>query len=75
MPEAKCWVCGMWFEYDANDLSPFLWHKHADGAMWANENPNLIRPPRRWYPSNPMKPKKTFWQDWQHFEAKKIGDD
>ena len=70
MPKAKCWACTAYFKYGSTDTRPYIYHKHPDGTLVANDNPNLIRPPRKWYPSNPTKQKKTFWQDWQHFDTK-----
>jgi len=64
MPEAKCWDCHMYFEYDANDERPFIWHEHPDGTMVAVDNPNLIKRRKPWNPSASYKKKKTHWQDW-----------
>lgn len=68
MSEVKCWACHMYFEFDANDDRPFIWHEHPDGTIVANENPNLKRKPRKWYPKK-VKPK-PFWQDLWEFKPK-----
>ncbi len=70
MPELKCW-CGMFFEYDATDLRPYVYHEHLDGTLVANVNPNILREPKQF---RPMRPLKTFWQDWQQYDAVKQKD-
>lgn len=57
------------FDVEIMDARPFVYHRCEDGCMAAHDNPNLIRPPRQWYSPDPTKPNRTFWQDWQHFEA------
>lgn len=77
MSEIKCWACLMFFELDVNDDRPFIWHKHPDGTMVANENPNLKKEPRKYHPKQVKHDlqKKLFWQDLWGTKPKKEVDE
>ncbi len=66
-------MCLMYFEYDSNDLRPFIWHDHPDGTMVANDNPNLKEERRKYLvtSSEPeTEPKhNTKWFDFDEEEA------
>ena len=64
MPEAKCRACKMYFEYNPNDIRPFIWHKHPDGTIVANDNPNL-KHAKKSCPEPTVPKKKTFWLDFE----------
>lgn len=64
MPEAKCRVCKIYFEYDPNDIRPCIWHDYPDGTIVVNDNPNLKHAKKLW-PKPTMPKKKTFWLDFE----------
>jgi len=49
----------MYFEYDPNDIRPFIWHDHPDETIVANDNPNLEHT-KKSYPKPTMLKKKHF---------------
>ena len=63
MPSMNCARCLDLFDYDPNDIRPFIYHECKDGKMQAHKNPNL-KGQRRTYnkPSTPFKKDKTIWQ-------------
>ena len=49
MPKtAICWRCREVFNYDVNDLRPFIYHLCPDDGLAANKNPNNKEEPYRY---------------------------
>lgn len=67
MPEAKCWLCRMYFDFDATDSRPWIYHEHPDGTLVGLKNPNLERKPLTWkkYDAFAFRKENTLWQDFK----------
>lgn len=51
MRETRCFNCGEFFEYNKNDLRPYLYHDCRDGCSAGMRNPNFWeKQPRQWIP-------------------------
>ena len=48
--EIRCWNCAEFYEYDGNDLRPFIYHDCEDGSTAGTRNPNIKQERRQWLP-------------------------
>lgn len=69
MPEKRCRCCGENFNFDANDVRPFIYHNCQDDSLCAHENPNNIRQKTQMVYT---KKKKIIWQDFNGYKNEDI---
>lgn len=59
--EMECWRCHETFNFDENDVRPFIYHECQDGKMTAHRRPENKRPHQRVY----KKKTSTIWQEFK----------
>jgi len=65
MPKMTCRRCRETFEYDENDIRPYIYHECKDGCLTAHDNPNNKKTSKPYYHHNhtTTKKKHTLWQN------------
>jgi len=67
MGARMCSNCMELFEFDDNDIRPFVYHECEDGTMMAHRNPNALgkKTSHTYYPKHePKSNKKTLWSEY-----------